>query len=291
MPARVAKAVDDWNDRLISAAQARYTYAVRHHHKSQNKWREALTLLQKCRKAIHIRKSGQHKGNVVNIPEKIDGLVYQSLVKIVTEEEAVLLPEHEGMDAATIMEDKIITGRNYRDSIYGVLAALWELYKGPLSNGQPTDAVKRAIRKHTDHPIEFDHRTRRFGAWKGKDQLVKFELVHESRGFGDANCYSLTLAGAAACYHLFNNVFHPSRGPYAEVRPSTGYCTSNGYWYPTALEARRDAALISDVSSVSDCCCVLSKYNTVTRSLCIITVCTTSKSEQPWILYTRCFLG
>lgn len=233
---RAPRTVDDWHDRLIIAAQARHTSAVRNNNRNQNAWRDAVSALERSRVKIYVPKSGQHAGMVLGIPAGISQTIGQTLTKIVLGQEPVLLPEHEGRIAHDITDEPVVRKRNYRDSAYAILAALWLEYQGPGQNPQPTVAVQKRAARFTDHDMTYDYRTRKQGAWKAKDDLKRKHLINEERGgggpFGGMKYYTLTLVGAKACYHMFNEIFHPSKGPYALVEPRHGTVTADGSFYP-----------------------------------------------------------
>jgi hypothetical protein len=225
--------VDDWHDRLITAAQARHTSAVRNNNRNQNAWKDAVSKLERSRVKIYVPKTGQNAGLVLGIPASINPAIVQTLTKIVLGEEPILLPEHEGRIGHDITDESVVRKRNYRDSVYAILAALWLEYQGPGQNPQPTPAVQKRAGRFTDHDMTYDYRTRKQGAWKAKDDLKRKHLINEERGgFQAMKFYSLTLSGAKACYHLFNEVFHPSKGPYDLVEPRHGTVNKDGSFYP-----------------------------------------------------------
>lgn len=234
---RKPRVVDDWHDRLIIAAQARHTSAVRNNNRNQNAWKDAVTRLEKSRVKIYIPKSGQNAGNVVGIPAGINPTIVQTLTKIALGEEEVLLPQHEGRVAHNVTDESVIRKRSYRDSAYAILAALWLEYQGPGQNPQPTAAVQHRAQRFTDHEMTYDYRTRKQGAWKAKDDLKRKNLINEENN--GMKYYSLTLIGAKACYHMFNEMFHPSKGPYELVQPRHGTVDKDGNFYGLGQQPRQ----------------------------------------------------
>ena len=225
--------VDDWHDRLISAAQARHTSAVRNNNRNQNSWKDAVSHLERSRAKIYIPKTGQHAGMVLGIPAAINATIVQTLSKIVLGEEPILLPEHEGRASHDIMDERVVRKRNYRDSSFAILAALWLEYRGPGQNPQPTAAVQKRASRYTDHEMNYDYRTRKHGAWKAKDDLKRKGLINEEGGgYAAMKLYSLTIEGAKACFHLFNEIYHPSKGPYELIQPRHGTVEQDGSFYP-----------------------------------------------------------
>ena len=233
MPPR-ARNIDDWHERLIIAARARHTSAVRNNNRIQNAWKAAVNLLERSRTKIYVPRTGQNAGNVVGIPNSIDNRVAQVLIKIVKGEEEILLPEHEGRIEHNITDEQVVCGRHYRDSAYSILASLYLEYQGPGVNPQPTFVVQKRAQRFTDHEVMYDVATRKHGAWKAKDDLRNKNLISEEKGTGQNGCnvYSLTLIGAKACFHIFNNMYHPSKGNYALIAPRHGRVDENGIFTP-----------------------------------------------------------
>lgn len=227
MPPKRLSKVEDWHERLIQAAMARHTQAVRNSNRDANSWKDAVSYLEKSKQKIYIAKSGLNKDLVVGIPPRIAPSIVQKLTRIVKEEEAVLLPEHEGRVSVDITDEQVVHGRNYRDSAFSILAALWLEYQGPGINPQHTSIVKRRAQKYTDSEMDFDFRIRKQGAWKAKDQLRRLHLINEENQNG-GKVYSLTLIGAKACYYIFNEMFHPSKGDYELITPRRGQVDQHG---------------------------------------------------------------
>lgn len=228
--------VDDWHDRLIQAAHVRHTSAVRNNNRNQTAWKKAIDLLERSKRMIYIPRTGQKAGMVTGIPTGIDGVILQILTRIVQGEEDIILPEHEGRNAHNVIEEKIVKNRQYRDSAYAILAALYLEYQGPGVNPQATGAVQRRAQRYTDNEIVYDYRARRQGAWKAKDSLRQNSLINEERTGGglynNSKGYSLTLSGAKACYHIFNRMYHPSKGNYELVEPRHGTVDPDGGFHP-----------------------------------------------------------
>ena len=227
------KNVDDWHDRLILALQARYAEAIRGNQRSQNTLAEAIRLLEKSKSPVYIQKGGQNKGNVVGIPKKITGHVLQLLIKIVNEEEEVLLPHHQGVNTVVRPADEhVVTNRRYRDSAFAILAALWVDYSGPMGSTIHTQHLQRKAQKYCDADMTFNPRNRQQGAWKAKDPLVQRGYIFKQSRLG-SNFYSLTLSGAKVCYAIFHDKFHPSKGNYELIEPRQGRADADGNFYAT----------------------------------------------------------
>ena len=101
----------------------------------------------------------------------------QILIKIVMEEEPVLRPEHEGRLDADITDEPVVRNRQYRDSAYAILAALYVEYQGPGQNPQPTQVLKNRAKRYTDLDIEGNFMAGTHGAWEANKQLKHKGLI------------------------------------------------------------------------------------------------------------------
>jgi ERCC4-type nuclease len=166
--------------------------------------------------------------------------------------------------------------RNYRDSAYAVMAAMYSLLHPDVHHQVKTAQVESEMRHFTDHDVRYDYRVRRQGAFKAMDQLVETNLVYKQRGtrlfffyvvryydnlvirdlyagFGGSNCYSLTERGLKVCYQLFHVKFTPQISPaYALVRPRGGQCEATEQGQIRALYGRGGAIAMPPLGMPGD---------------------------------------
>lgn len=156
------------------------------------------------------------------------------LHRIVKGEEPIRLHQHEGVSTVVRPGDEsVVTTRNYRDSAFGIFAALWVNYQGPMVNAMQTDHLKRSAQRYCRENMDGDFRAGRpHGAFKAKDQLVRRQFVHQEKRMGGNKYYALTQRGAQACYVLFNEKFHPSQGEYELIEPRAGRVDAQGNFTP-----------------------------------------------------------
>lgn len=83
--------------------------------------------------------------------------------------------------------------RNYRDSAYAVMAAMYHLLRPDVHHQVKTSEVEAAMRGFTDHDVRFDYRNRKVGAFKAMDQLVELNLVYKTRGVGESDTCTVPL--------------------------------------------------------------------------------------------------
>jgi ERCC4-type nuclease len=166
--------------------------------------------------------------------------------------------------------------RNYRDSAYAVMAAMYSLLHPDVHHQVKTAQVESEMRHFTDHDVRYDYRVRRQGAFKAMDQLVETNLVYKQRGtrlflfyvvryydnlvirdryagFGGSNCYSLTERGLKVCYQLFHVKFTPQISPaYALVRPRGAQCEATEQGQIRALYGRGGAVAMPPLGMPGD---------------------------------------
>lgn len=134
---RCPKNSEDWHDRILQASRCRKAIAVNDNRRDQNQWDEAVRLIEKSQKSIHIQKTGQQKGTVVGIPEKVANFISQIYIKIVTGVEPVIPLQHDGNDnhqEAKLEDDKLLRKMTYRSCNYAILAALYHNFRGPCEH-------------------------------------------------------------------------------------------------------------------------------------------------------------
>lgn len=131
---RCPKGAIDWHDELLKAARCRRAISVHENRRDQNRWEDAIRHLEKSQKSIHVQQNGQNKGIVVGIPEKISNAIQQIFIKIVEGDEVAIPVGHESHVDARIEDDKMLRTIAYRSSNYALLAALYEIYKGPCEH-------------------------------------------------------------------------------------------------------------------------------------------------------------
>lgn len=235
MPPR-QRQIDDWHPRLLVALEARYQLALRQNRNNQNTLRQALEALRRSTKPVHVQKGGNNKGMIRGLPAAINAGVQQLIFRIIKGEEPVVPAGFDPDDinedghngearlrkrplSADVRNDTTYKRRKYRDSIYAILAALWEGYNGAMGRELFTKEVQRRAARYCDMEIEYDWRTGRHGVWKAKDGLIANGYVLERRQHLNQKFYYLTERGAQLCFLLFNDKFHPSHGDYPLVEP------------------------------------------------------------------------
>jgi hypothetical protein len=235
MPPR-QRQIDDWHPRLLVALEARYQLALRQNRNNQNTLRQALEALRRSTKPVHVQKGGNNKGMIRGLPAAINAGVQQLIFRIIKGEEPVVPAGFDPDDinedghngearlpkrplSADVRNDTTYKQRKYRDSIYAILAALWEGYNGAMGRELFTKEVQRRAARYCDMEIEYDWRTGRHGVWKAKDGLIANGYVLERRQHLNQKFYYLTERGAQLCFLLFNDKFHPSHGDYPLVEP------------------------------------------------------------------------
>jgi hypothetical protein len=128
---RCPKGCVDWHDKVLQAARSRRATSQLENRRDQNQWDEAVKLLEKSQKSIHIQKTGQLKGSVVGIPEKVAGFIQQVFIKIVEGVETVNPQDIDNQPHVKLEDDKLLRKLGYRSCNYALLAALYENFKGP----------------------------------------------------------------------------------------------------------------------------------------------------------------
>ena len=131
---RCPKGAVDWYDDLLRATISRRSIALHCNRRDQNQWEEAVKLLEKSQKSIYLQLSGQNKGVIVGIPEKISNVIQQTLIKIVEGTEPVIPEGHDPHQEAKLEDDKFLRKMVYRSCNYALLAALYKNYQGPCEN-------------------------------------------------------------------------------------------------------------------------------------------------------------
>ena len=172
---KLPKNARDWHEDLVKAAQLRYLYAQRLNKIDQSSWKTALSLLKASTDPVYIQQGGQNKGIVRGLPSKISDNIKQILIKIVNEEEPISRTEHNGITTSEedVVESKYFRDRKYRDSAYALLAAMYGKTTR-IGTWFYEQQIKECASNYTDHPIDYDYRTQKFGAWKAMDDL-KYE--------------------------------------------------------------------------------------------------------------------
>jgi hypothetical protein len=273
--------VKDWHEELIQAgpclpyppsliplpsfiAQCREISAIHKGLRIQTAWGKALKALRSNKKKITLVKSGPNKGTVKGLPLNLNSQVAQILIKIVMEEEPVLLDEELVHPPIEMMN--VFKNRKWGDSITSLLAAMYISLKR-----FPTTMSKHQIcgvaRRFCNHAIEDDYRNRRRGAWSSmKAELItKYSFVESRRvgpGFYVPVEFNLTRRGIQFCYALFTRKFHPTlrncpqviTSPHATIRED-GTVIPNGDHRPEeypeddfndGLNARQHGGLYDD---------------------------------------------
>ena len=180
--------VDRYN-LVLRAAQLRQVHSTRNNKRSAFSWQHAVTELQRSKSDIWVQATGEKKGSVRGMPDKIKTDVLEQLWRIVhgdddVEEWATRFPAGDGgaggapggagavagaVDGRlTIRENVIYKNCKYRNSAYALLASLWFNYGRP-----PLDTAhfKNTIPNYSDEPVDFNHVTNAHGVWKGIDRL------------------------------------------------------------------------------------------------------------------------
>lgn len=131
---RCPKGAVEWHEELLKAARCRRAISLHDNRRDQNQWEDAIRLLEKSQKSIHIQQNGQNKGIVVGIPEKISNAIQQTFIKIVFGNEDAIPVGHENHVDAKLEDDKLLRRIQYRSCNYALLAALYEIYRGPCEH-------------------------------------------------------------------------------------------------------------------------------------------------------------
>ncbi len=148
----------------------------------------------------------------MGLPKQIGPAISQYLHMVVRGEKPIIDPEDEafmnhGVDAVGRFGNQVnadaannagnevgfergpwMQRRNYRDSAYAVMAAMYSLLRPDMHHQVKTAQVEGEMRHFTDHDVRFDYRVRRQGAFKAMDQLVELSLVVKKRGVGELLC-------------------------------------------------------------------------------------------------------
>lgn len=146
--------------------------------------------------------------SIVGIPKQIGPAISQYLMMVVRGEKPIIDHEDEAfMNSAVNVVDRHgnqlnaagpnnagyevgfehgpwMDRRNYRDSAYAVMAAMYSLLRPETHHSVKTAQVENEMRHFTDHDVRFDYRVRKQGAFKAMDQLVEVGLVVKQRGMG-----------------------------------------------------------------------------------------------------------
>lgn len=136
---RCPKGCVDWHDKVLQAARSRRATSQLENRRDQNQWDDAVKLLEKSQKSIHIQKTGQLKGTVVGIPENVASFIQQMIIKIVEGVETVNPQDIANQPHVKLEDDKLLRKLGYRSCNYALLAALYENFRGPC------EQVKRFI--------------------------------------------------------------------------------------------------------------------------------------------------
>ena len=132
---------------------------------------------------------------MIGIPKSIGPNVSQYLQMVVRGEKPIIDPVDEeylnnlvqvtgangevleGADQTAFERGPWLRRRNYRDSTYAVLAAMYTLLVPDIHHMVKTAQIERAMSVYHDGQIAFDWRQRQHGAFKAMDQLVKDKMV------------------------------------------------------------------------------------------------------------------
>ena len=200
-------------ENILNAARVRYRYAKQRRKRDERRWEEAVRLLDNMNEPnIFIRKSGAHKGCVVGIPVKIADTILQVLVRVAKGELPITEAHHEpALQEEDGGDTAFVRNRRYRDSAYAMMAALYSQLSPDPAKRVFRSQLIRAAQEFTDHPIEFNYRTRTEGALKAMPSLERDGLVDAGKEgrIGGRKWYTLTQSGLQACYRLFEERFHP----------------------------------------------------------------------------------
>lgn len=128
---RCPKGCVDWHEKLLQVARSRRATSQLENRRDQNQWDDAVKLLEKSQKSIHIQKTGHLKGSVVGIPEKVASVIQQVFIKIVEGVETVNPQDIDNQSHVKLEDDKLLRNLAYRASNYALLAALYENFRGP----------------------------------------------------------------------------------------------------------------------------------------------------------------
>lgn len=128
---RCPKDCVDWHDNILQAARSRRATSQNENRRDQNQWDEAVKLLEKSQKSVHIQKTGQLKGSVVGIPEKVASFIQQIFIKIVEGVETINPQDIDNQPPVKLEDDRLLRKMQYRSCNYALLAALYENFKGP----------------------------------------------------------------------------------------------------------------------------------------------------------------
>jgi hypothetical protein len=188
---------EDWQRRLINAAEARYSEAVRKRTTMREPWRHAIQLLKESTKRIYVRhNNGTGRGIVEGLPD-LNAKVLQILTNIVHGDEDELLPQHIGQVALHISEDPKVANVTYRSPVTAMLKVLWQEYQGPRENLQSKATLIARSQQYTDDAmIVYGQRaSETYHGWMSMSKtLVKNKWVFEENKTGEANrkYFSLT---------------------------------------------------------------------------------------------------
>jgi ERCC4-type nuclease len=209
---------------------------------------------------------------VKGLPLNLNSQVAQLLIKIVMEEEPVLLDEELVHPPIEMMN--VFKNRKWGDSITSLLAAMYISLKR-----FPTTMSKQQIcgvaRRFCNHAIEDDYRNRRRGAWSSMNaELITKHSFVESRRIGPGfYCpveFNLTRRGIQFCYALFTRKFHPTlrtcpqviTSPHATIRED-GTVIPNGDHRPEEFheEAFNDGFNVRQQDDLYDDGLVVGNYD------------------------------
>jgi hypothetical protein len=232
MNRRCPKDCKDWHDDLLEAAKHRHAEAHNQNRRDQNQWKDAIQLLEKSQKSIYVQKTGQKKGIVVGIPEKVSSVIQQLFNRIIKGEEDAIPERLANVRMPRLEDNKLVRNIGYRTATYALLAALFKNYKGPCEQGIDIAMFENSAKKHTDLAMaQYDHKTGKMGVMKGKDALIKEGFINIAKGMNGAHFHSLTQTGARVCFNLFNKKYHPDHGDYEEVVPKFGTVSEDGSYH------------------------------------------------------------
>lgn len=220
---------------VIKICELKFAHAVRESKANQNLWHAAVQALQKSQDDIWVQQTGEKKGSVVGLPKEIKSELIRDYLKQIADGRISIdaveydLRKDSANALVPIEEMKIYKTRNYGDSIWVLLAALYRNHQGFGVNMMTTQHLQGSCAKNNpnNHQMAFDHKTRKQGVWKAVDGLVKGNWLVKERAANGQQYYGLSDLGFKLAQKLFTQKFHPSiSAEYALIEPKTGYAAS-----------------------------------------------------------------
>jgi ERCC4-type nuclease len=171
-----------WNEDLVSALRARHQQAWQESKKSQYMWRQGAKTIESMRKDISLTKTGK----IFNLPnpgkQNYPKTVYELCQKIIREEAPIFPPGYTPLnpEERSQMEENgpYLQDLKKHGGAYAILLAFHFSARDTMTK----DQILSNAQPYSNEAMDSDYFAgRMYGAWKGKDTLVKHDLLTEHK--------------------------------------------------------------------------------------------------------------